>query len=185
MRLSLLALLFLLAGSVAVCQEKAKEPTSLLDLAKLSEDGQDVVKPAAALSQRLKELKAVMSSYKSRARKGIGTGPPSPDDGIETKIIALGKQAPSAASLKKDKEKADLVRIAHVNLAVSEMARHYKPKKMREGKTRKDWLEHCDELKSGAERLLKAVKAGDAKEVQRGAAVMQSACNRCHEDFRD
>jgi soluble cytochrome b562 len=185
MRLSLLALLLLLAGSVAVCQEKQKDPTSLLDLAKLSEEGHDVAKPAEALSQKVKELKTVMASYKSRARKGIGTGPASPDDGIETKIIALGKQAPSASSLKKEKEKAELVKIGHVNLAVSEMARHYKPKKMREGKGRKDWLQYCDDLKQGADDLLKAVKAGEAKAVQRGAAAMQSACNRCHEDFRD
>jgi hypothetical protein len=176
----------LLAGSVALSQDKDKSekaPGSLLDLAKLSEEGQDVTRPAAALKGKYKELKGVMANYKSRARKGIGTGPASPEDGIETKIIALGKQAPTTATLKK--EKADLIRVGHVNVAVSEMARHYKPKKAREGKTRKDWLKHCDDLKQGAEDLIKAVKANDPKAVQRGAAALQSACNRCHEDFRD
>jgi hypothetical protein len=65
------------------------------------------------------------------------------------------------------------------------MARHYKPKKAREGKTRKDWLKHCDDLKQGADDLIKAAKANDAKAVQRGAAALQATCNRCHEDFRD
>jgi hypothetical protein len=178
------AALLLLAGSVALSQDKSeKSPGSLVELAKLSEEGQDVSKAAEALKEKYKELKNVMSGYKSRARKGIGTGPASPEDGIETKIIALSKQAPTAATLKK--EKADLLRVAHVNVAVSEMARLYKPKKARQGKTRKDWLKYCDDLKQGAEDLIKAVKANDPKAVQRGAAALQAACNRCHEDFRD
>jgi len=51
-----LVLALLLAGSVATCQDKDKEksekaPRTLLDLAKLSEEGQDVTKPTEALKE--------------------------------------------------------------------------------------------------------------------------------------
>jgi hypothetical protein len=159
-----------------------EQPKSVLELARLAEEGEDIVKPAAGMKSQYKQLKDIMESYKSRTRKGIGFGPKSPDDGIETKIIALGKQAPTAAALKK--ERAELIRLAHVNIAVSELARHFVPEP-KDGKGKKDWQKHCDDLKKTSQDLVKAVKASDTKAVQKAAAGIQGTCNRCHVDFRD
>src|SRR5438477_9473010 len=103
-----------------------------------------------------------MHGYKTKQKRGIGHGS-NPKHGIETKIIALGKRALPAGTL--DKESRELIRMAYVNIAIAEIAKHYAPAKPKGGKGKKDWEAHLADQKKSSQDLIKAVKAKDPKAV--------------------
>jgi hypothetical protein len=158
-----------------------------LELAKAIESGKDkeTKEIAARMKKKYEELNTIMQAFKPTTKKGLGTGigAKGPGDGIESKIISLGKFTPTAAALGKDK--AALIKMAYVNLAIAEVTKLYSPSKPKGGKGPKDWQQHASDMTKSAKELIEAVKSGNGKKVKEVANNLNNACNNCHTDFRD
>jgi hypothetical protein len=154
----------------------------IIDLAKESLAGKDISKKAAALKKDVEELDAWMHAYKPRGKGGIGFGPEK-TNGIEMKIINMGKRALPAATLAKEAD--ELIMAAHINIVLAEIARGYAPAKPKGGKGKKEWIQHVEDQKKAADELIKAVKAKNAAAAKSAANNLNQACNNCHTDFRD
>lgn len=155
----------------------------LIELAKAIEDGKDGKALAAAMKKKYEDLAPIMHAYKPSPKGGIGVGKKAAGDGIELKIINLGKRALSAANL--GKEKDDIVKMAYINAAIAEVTYLYGPAKPKGGKGPKDWKQHTDDQLKASLELAKAVKAGEAAKIKTAANNLNNACNNCHTDFRD
>jgi len=159
----------------------------VLEMVKDVEGGKDISAKAAAIKKKYDELNTVMNVYKPTPKHGIGYLPPGTKphvgDGLELKIIALGKRMLPKATLQKEKE--TLIKAGYINLAMAEVARKYVPSKVNKGKGPKDWNGHVDDMKKASQELIAAAKAGDPVKVKDAATNLNSACNNCHSDFRD
>jgi cytochrome c556 len=133
---------------------------------------------AAAIKKRFAELKPVMYAFKPRDKHGLGVGPEGKGDGIELKIIALGKRAPAKADVAKMKD--DLIKMAVVSKAIAEVADLYPPKK-----DAAKWKQYDDEMRKGADELIEAAKSGDPAKIKAAANNLNASCTSCHADFRD
>jgi hypothetical protein len=142
-----------------------------------------LVDMAAAAKAKGVTLDQLMEVYKLHQKGGLGVGAkPAPNSGIEAKIHELQRgKGPTPAAL--NKEAADLIRLANVNIAMAEMARPHFPKPMN-GKNKKDWDRYLDEQKQASRDLIAAVKAGKGADVARAARSLQNACVECHASFR-
>jgi len=179
----------LLAGDVSARADDDKEikkaQKDVLDLAKLVEQGKEseVAGKAATIKKSYEDLNTVMHVYKPSPKGGIGFGKPAAGDGIELKVIALGKRALPPATLKKEKD--DLVKMAYINIAMAEVAAQYAPAKPKGGKGAKEWKQYASDQKKASLELIKAAQAGDPAKVKAAANNINNACNNCHSDFRD
>jgi soluble cytochrome b562 len=165
-------------------KEVKEAQKAVLDLCKDVAGGKaakDVDAKAAKIKKKYEELNTVMHIYKPRDKGGIGYG--KTGQGIELKIIDLGKRKVAAASL--DKEKDELVKMANINIAMAAIAKHYAPAKPKGGKGKKDWEGHTDDMRKAAEELRKAAKDGKADQIKKAANDLNNSCNNCHTDFRD
>jgi hypothetical protein len=174
--LSLVVGLTALAGADEVSDARKE----IVDLAREVEGGKDVSAKAAALPKKYDDLETVMTIYKTRARGGLGFGPKAAY-GIELKIRDLNKEALSPATLQK--ESAELLRMAYINLAMAEIVKHY-PVKAKNGKGKKDWDQHLEDQKKAAKELIASVKARDPRALKKAADSLDTACVRCHNDFK-
>jgi hypothetical protein len=179
-----LAILVVAGVQVALADDDPKAAQKdVLDLAKASMEGKKIDKARLeAIKKKYEDLETIMHAYKPREKGGIGIGPPSKSDGIEIKLNNLGKKALSKMQL--DKEADDLVKAAHVNVAIAEIAKLYVPK-AKGGKGPKEWNEYLDQMKKSSMEFAKAVKSGDPKAVQKAANNVNASCTNCHSDFRD
>jgi cytochrome c556 len=165
-------------------KEVKKAQQDILDLAKKIADGKDVSKEAAEVKKKYEELNTVMHAYKPSPKGGIGTGlDPKAGDGIEIKVINLGKRALTSAALAK--EKGALVKVAYINAAIADITHAYAPTKPKGGKGAKEWKQFCDDMKKASLDLAKAVEAGDTAKIKTAANNLNNSCNNCHSDFRD
>ncbi|MFO0879980.1 MAG: cytochrome c [Gemmataceae bacterium] len=165
-------------------KEVKKAQQDILDLAKKVADGKDVSKEAADIKKKYEELNTVMHAYKPSTKGGIGTGlEPKAGDGIEIKVINLGKRALTSAALAKEKEA--LVKVAYINAAIADITHAYAPAKPKGGKGAKEWKQFCEEMKKSSLDLAKAVEAGDTAKIKAAANNLNNSCNNCHSDFRD
>jgi cytochrome c556 len=157
----------------------------VLELTKLISAGKEkeADAKAAAIKKKYEELNTVMHVYKPSPKGGIGYGKAGPGDGIELKIINMGKRNVPAATLQK--EKADLIKLAYINAAMAMVADHYAPTKPKGGKGAKEWKQYSADQKKAAMDMIKAIQAGNAADVKAAANNMNNACNNCHADFRD
>lgn len=144
-------------------------------------DAKAINEKAAKIKKKYEELNTVMHIYKPKDKGGIGYG--KAGEGIELKIIGMGKRVVPAATLTKDKD--ELIKMANINIAMAAITKHYAPTKTKGGKGKKDWESHCEDQRKAAEELIKAVKAGKAADVKTAANNLNNACNNCHTDFRD
>jgi cytochrome c556 len=132
------------------------------------------------------ELGEVMHLFKLRTKKGWGVGDKPgaiTPDGIEAKIISLGKKELPKADL--DKQAAALEELAKRTKAIGDVTDQFAPKSGTGEKSPKNWKKWVDEMKAGADDLAKAAKAKDAKGVKDAANKTNTACNECHSVFRD
>jgi cytochrome c556 len=185
----------LLAVSASAYQDKDKKDDEddkeikaaqkdVLDLTKDVTGGKadkDIAEKAGKIKKKYEELNTVMHIYKPKAKGGIGVG--KNGEGIELKIIGLGKRKLAGPALTKEKD--DLVKMADINVAMAAVAKHYAPARPKGGKGKKDWDGHADDMKKAAEELRKAAKAGNADQVKKAANDLNNSCNNCHTDFRD
>jgi Cytochrome C' len=129
-------------------------------------------------------LEDLMAIYKPTAKKGIGWNPAKKGkgDGIESRIHALGKKELTKDQLAQEKD--HIVRAAHYNLAMVEIANGFGPPK-KPGKGINNWTRHNEEMKEGTKEVLAAVKANDPKALKKAMLKINAGCNGCHYDFRD
>jgi len=171
-------------GYSALAQKEDKEvkeaQKDVLKLAKDIEAGNKV--DVAAIRKKYEELEPIMHAFKPSTKGGIGIGKPGPGDSIEQKIINLGKRSLSPATL--SKEKADLIKMAYINIAIGQIANHYPPK-AKGGKGPREWKQYNEDMIKSSQEFIKAVKADDTAKLKTAAANINSACNNCHSDFRD
>jgi len=192
----LMAAILALAGSASGMQDKDKDKKDdddkevkeaqkdVLDLCKDVTDGKaekDIDAKAAKIKKKYEELNTVMHVFKPKDKGGVGFG--KAGEGIELKIIGLGKRKLAAGAMAKEKD--ELVKMANINLAMAAITKHYAPAKPKGGKGKKDWEGHADDMKKAAEALRKAAKAGNAEQVKAAANDLNNSCNNCHTDFRD
>jgi len=175
-------------GSSALAQkEEDKEvKEAQKDILKLAKDIEAAKKvDTAAIRKKYEELEPIMHAFKPFAKGGIGFDQKKgPEDGIEVKIQNLAKDSISAGTLRRDK--ANLIKIAQVNIAIGRIAQHYAPEKPKPGgKGPKDWKKYNDDMIKAAQDFIKAAKAEDPAKLKAAATEINSACNKCHSDFRD
>jgi hypothetical protein len=168
----------------AADEETKKAQADILDLAKKIADGKNVAADTAAIKKKYEDLNTLMHAYKPSPKGGIGTGlEPKAGDGIEIKIINLGKRVLQPATLKK--EEAVLTKIGYINAALADITTHYAPAKPKAGKGAKEWKQHCSDMKEASLELIKAAKASNPMQVKTAAIKLNDSCNNCHSDFRD
>lgn len=171
------------ARAFADDKEAIKEAQKeLVDLAKAIADGKDGKDLAAAMKKKYEDLGPIMHIYKPSPKGGIGIGKKAAGDGMELKIINLGKRISAADAAK---EKDDIIKIGHLNVAIAEVTALYAPAKPKGGKGAKDWKQHCEDQKKASLDLVAAAKAGTAAKIKAAANNLNNACNNCHSDFRD
>jgi hypothetical protein len=185
---ALMLALGLLAGRPVVRADDDEETKAIkeaqkdtLELSKAIEGGKDGKDIVARMKKKYDDLNTIMQAYKPSTKKGIGVGPKGAGDGIEAKLISLSKRA-NAATI--SKQKADLIKMGYINLAIAEVTKLYPPKP-KGGKGNKEWQEHTAAMKKASQEFIEAVKSGDAKKVKEAANNVNSSCNNCHSDFRD
>jgi len=175
------------AGDKGEDKDKLEARKDVLEVLKLVEAGKDdkaLAEKATAIKKKDVELNHLMLVYKLKEKGGLGYGEnPDPKSGIEAKIIALQRteKGPAPATIKK--EAKDLIKLAHVNIAMAEIARPHFIKPM-DGKNKKDWDGWLEDQKKAARELIDAVKASDGKGVSKAAKEMLAACTDCHAHFR-
>jgi len=182
----------LVLGTVGLAQNpnpaQAAARKDVLDVAKAIEDGKGnkaIQAKAKAINVKGTDLADLMRVYKIRRKAGLGFGAkPADDSGIEMKIMELPRNArgPAEAALKRDSE--DLVKMAHVTLAMAEIARPYFNKPAN-GKGKKDWNKWLDDQEQASKDLIAAVKARNGRAVAAAAKKLQTSCTECHAAFRN
>jgi hypothetical protein len=174
------AVVLCLAAMLAGADEVSDARKEIVDLARDVEGGKDIAAKAAALPKKYDDLETAMTIYKPRSRGGLGFGPKA-SYGLELKIRDLNREALSQATLQK--ESAELIRMGYINLAMADIVKHY-PVRTKGGKGKKEWEQHLDDQKKAARELIAAVKARDPKALKKAADNLDSACVRCHNDFK-
>jgi hypothetical protein len=158
---------------------------AVLDVVEAVEAGKgdkDLAAKAEAIKKKDVELNNLMKVYKLKGKGGLGYGAkPDATSGIEKKLLDLSQKAPAKGALKK--EAKDLIKLAHLNIAMAEIAKPHFQKAM-EGKGKKDWDAWLKDQKTAAKELIEAVKKEDADGVSKAAKNMVNSCNECHAVFR-
>jgi hypothetical protein len=177
-----LGLLMVAAGQGADDEEQKviqEAQQAVVQLMHAMDKGGDAKPQAAAIFAKYKDdLKAVMTIFKPRDKGGLGVGPKAKGDGIELKIISLGKRALAKADLAK--QQSDLEQIARVSKAMAEVADQYP-----QPKNQKMWTQFDEEMRKGADELMQAARSGDPKAVKTAANNLNASCTNCHATFRD
>jgi hypothetical protein len=164
--------------------KEAKE--AVAKLVNAMRQGGDAGPQAAEVAKKV-EIENLMIVFKPRNKGGFGIGP-SPGkvspakDGIEQRIITMGRLA-----LKKDqvaKQKEPLIEMAERVQAVAEITQHYMPPK-KAGATPANWKKYTQEMKKSAQDLAGALKGGDPMKIKAAATDLNASCTNCHGDFRD
>lgn len=143
-------------------------------------DAASADKDAAALAKS-KDLDEVMDLFKKRDKGGIGVGSKKDvavPDGIEVKLVALGRDAPSAGALKKEGEA--LEEMGYVIAAVAKVAKLKPAPKSKSA----EWNSWCDDMAANAVKLSAAAKGQVAADVKTLAKKINDSCNACHSKYR-
>jgi hypothetical protein len=140
-----------------------------------------------AKSAELEPVMDLMSLRKASSKKktfGVGDTPGKiTPDGIEAKVMGLGKKALQPKQL--ETESPALVKMAYRVAAISKVAQAKVPEKDEGMKKKKDWIEWSQGMEMTALELANAAKAKDTAKVKTAAARLNSNCNNCHGTFRD
>lgn len=156
---------------------------SIKKLAATIKKGDDVKSDAESLAKK-EEVEEIMEVFKPRKKGGIGVGAPGAvtPDGIELKLINLGRDAPSPAAL--GKEAAALEEMAYIVAAVAKVTHAKAPTSNQGKKTVKDWKQWSSDMHDASIKLAEAAKSKSASDVKTAASKVNAACNSCHSVFR-
>jgi cytochrome c556 len=132
------------------------------------------------------DLKHVMwAAYKPREKGGLGVGDKAgaiKPDGIEIKLINMGKKPLTAAQL--EKEGPAIIQMAKVAQGMVEVVELNTPGQDLPKKPIADWKKFNKEQKDGAQDLIDAVNKNNPKAVQAAATKLYGSCTSCHGVFR-
>ena len=147
----------------------------------------DRKKGAEALAKAHK-IEAVMHLFKPRKKGGIGVGEPDEKitpDSIELKIgnMADPKKALKAPAIAK--EKAALIKMSDTILGIGDAVHFYKPTAPKPGTKLENWTKYTVEMQAGSKDLIKALKDGDPKSVEKASIRINASCTDCHSEFRN
>jgi hypothetical protein len=167
--------------------DKAVQQGVLKIAALLKKGDKDAAKSEAqALAKKVDELEDLMNVFKPRKKGGIGVGATPGGiipDGIEQKLITLGRDAPGAAAMAK--EASALEDMGYVIAAVAEVSKAKAPKQNMGKKTIKDWNTWSNDMHDAGIKLAEAAKAKGAQDVKTTSAKVNASCNNCHSTFRN
>jgi len=165
-----------------------KDVLEVVELVKANKGDKDVEAKALAIRKKDVAINDLMMVYALKENGGLGYGV-KPDDksGIEAKLIALqrGDRGPSVATIKKEKE--SLIKLAHLNIAMAEIARpHFPGPKKVEGKTygKTEWEKWLADQKKHSKELLAAIEKNDGMAVNKAAKKVFESCTECHSAFK-
>jgi hypothetical protein len=183
--LAAVGLILHLAGKgTAGDNDEAKEAILKIAAALEKGDAGAAKTQAEALAKKIEEIEDVMNLMKPRSKKGLGVGDKPgaiQPDGIELKLVKMGRDAPGGAAAKK--EAKALEKMAYVIQAIAEVAR-LKPPKDESKKKQKEWVRMATAMRDAAPGLAKAAQSKAPAELQKAAAKLNSACNSCHTEFK-
>jgi hypothetical protein len=148
-------------------------------------DKAGATKMAQGLAKKLEDLEGVMALFKPRSKKGLGVGPKAGiivPDGIEIKLLAIGRDAPSAATLTKEADA--LARMAYITGAIGEVAAAKGWDRDQGKKTKKNWALFSKEMMEAVPKFAEAAKSKSPNEVKTAAHRLGETCTRCHEIFK-
>ncbi|HBI45652.1 MAG TPA: hypothetical protein DDY78_22790 [Planctomycetales bacterium] len=153
------------------------------DVQKLADAAGDpaALKKEAAVISAKDELLPIMWSFKPRAKGGLGVG--AKGEGIELKLIGLGKKVLPANDL--TAQGADLKRMAEVTRGIAEVTPSYAGKFTKTPAEAKEWKGYAEDMKKASDDLLAAVKANNGKSIKDVTNHLNASCNDCHTKFRD
>jgi hypothetical protein len=138
-------------------------------------------KEAAALAKKVDSLDELMELFKKRDKNGLGVGPKPgvvTPDGIEIKLVTMGRDAPTATALKKEAEA--LEEMGYAIAAMGAITKHKAPTK---GKA-KHWMDLCDEMVTSGLKLSAGAKAKSSGDLKTAASKVNNSCNSCHSEYR-
>jgi cytochrome c556 len=167
--------------------EENKERAAVLKLADMIANGKtDAARKEAATIAKGLDLEDVMHNFKLRKDKGIGFGEKGPSntaDGIEAKLINLGKKPLSANDMK---AQADAIaEMANRTAAIAQIASNNPSSKVKGAKALQDWKKWTQEMEKASLDLGKAAKAKDSKGVKDAAMRANASCSDCHALYKD
>jgi hypothetical protein len=130
------------------------------------------------------DFDAVMAACGPRKDGGFGFGPKtSPKlDGIEDKLKDLAKKPLTAQQL--GMEAPALLEMAYRIAAVNEVTIAQTPANNQGKKTVKTWKDTSVEVRKAFPELAAAVQAGNPALVQKAAGQLDTACQKCHGEWK-
>ena len=180
-----LGLVFTLAGEGTGGEKKIHDSVKKIAAAIEKGDKTAAAAEAKALAKSVEDIEDVMAVFKLRDKHGIGVGT-KPNaivpDGIELKLLAIGRDAPGDAIVKK--EAAALEKMAYVIAAVAEVAIAKPPAKDDGKKKKKDFIRWAKDMREAAPLLVAAAKSKSPAEIQKAAAKINTTCTTCHSVFK-
>ncbi|HEV8062431.1 MAG TPA: cytochrome c [Gemmataceae bacterium] len=155
-------------------------------LAKGDTEGAKKLAAEQAKNTSVEDAMHLFGLRKAGKSKGYGVGDEPGKilpDGIEAKVMAFSKKAPTKAVVSKDADA--YVKMAYRAAAVAEIALNKAPEKDMGDKKVKDWNTWATNMRDGSLELAEALKAKDPAKVKTAAYKAYSSCSSCHGVFRD
>ncbi len=141
----------------------------------------DVKSQAQAMKKKFEELKPIMWVYKPRNKGGIGMGKDGGD--IEREIGKVGSRTGKTSPKKILEMKDDLVKAGEMSRAIAEVADLYANQYAKKNPAK--WKEYDQDMRKGADELIKAAKGNDVNKIKAAANNLSASCTNCHSDFRE
>lgn len=143
-------------------------------------DGSAAQRGAQALQKA--DLDVIMEIFKLRSKGGLGLGAANSikPDGIEAKIQALDKTAPTPKEAESDS--AALTRAGYIAAAIAQAVVNKVPtdKKKQEAQ----WKMMANEMSKAGMDFATAAKSKDAAKLHKAAKDLNNSCIKCHDVFR-
>ncbi len=125
---------------------------------------------AKAFAKKYDDLEDVMGAFKAPKR-----GQPT----LETILNKLSAKSSFTAT-----EKDELAKIAKISRAIALLVPHYDEKTKGNAGKKKMWDRYTADMAGGTQDLLKALKSGDGKAINKAATRLNGSCTDCHGEFR-
>jgi len=150
-------------------------------------DKDGAAKLAQSTAKEMEYLEDIMHFLKQRAKGGLGVGDKTGDvfpDGIEAKLLAMSRDAPSAVKLAK--EAKALEEMGYRLAAIGEITLAAAPKSDAGAKKKADWIRWSNDMRTESLALAKALQASPPApaDVKAAAEKINASCNNCHAIFR-
>jgi hypothetical protein len=133
---------------------------------------------AAKVAKKYDTVEDVMDLFKTK-KKGGWSPWPKETDGIELKIREIARDG-----LKSITDAPKVEESAQIALAIGLIAEAKAPEKDTAKKSRKEWMQHVQDMQAGSQALAKAAQAKGAADIKKAATQLNNSCNACHSTFR-